>query len=257
MSWSKFLLEICVVHVPKSQMAYLIKDKSSNDEFSLKYISSSMLPTGELSLIEAEKEIEHYCERSQQMFKEARTYAINSYNDPTNTNLAQRLEHYEDASDMTEIAIADYLHNLVASPTSLDVKKSVRYYLYLTTEVESVCDRCFNISRTASHKVEEGIDFTEEQTNDLNNMFDLVEKQLEVLSKSVSRKSMEGENQRNIFHIEKEINELRFTLKVKNIDRVNKGTHSYNAGIIFMDMIEECESLGDAITKIAKEVRFN
>ena len=87
-------------------------------------------------------------------------------------------------------------------------------------------------------------------------MFDLVERQIDVLLRSVNKRKMEGENQRDIFHIENEINELRFALKVKNIDRVNKGTHSYNAGILFMDMIEECESLGDAITKIAKEVKF-
>ena len=68
---------------------------------------------------------------------------------------------------------------------------------------------------------------------------------------------MAGENQRDIFHLENEINELRFALKVKNVDRVNKGTHSYTAGILFMDIIEECESLGDAINKIAKEVKFH
>ena len=130
------LIMVFLIKFYERIVCYVIKDKSKNDEFSLKYISSSMMPTGELSLIEAEKEIEHYCERTQQMFNEARAYAVNNHKDPTNINFAQRLEHYEDASDMTEIAIADYLHHIVASPTSLEVKKSVRNYLYLTTRSE-------------------------------------------------------------------------------------------------------------------------
>ena len=61
---------------------------------------------------------------------------------------------------------------------------------------------------------------------------------------------------KDIFSIEEQVNELRYTLKIYNIDQVNNEAHSYSSGIHFMDIIEECESLSDAITKIAREVKF-
>ena len=237
-------------------VCFLIKDKADKGEFSLKYITSGMLATGELSLIEAEKEIEFYGERTQQMFTEVRAFAVNTVQDPTNDNTAQRLEHYEDASDKTEIAIADYLHNILGSPVSLDVKKNIRNYLYLTTEIESVSDRCFNISRMTARKNLERVSYTDEQMEDLNRMFDFIERQIAVLMQSIKTRKIEWQLQNEIFHIENDINDLLYELKVKNIDRVNSGTHSYASGIYFMDIIEECESLGDAITKIAKEVKY-
>ena len=87
-------------------------------------------------------------------------------------------------------------------------------------------------------------------------MFDLVEKHILALKLCVKSNFSDDIARKEIFTIEEQINELRYTLKVYNIDQVNKEAHSYSSGIHFMDIIEECESLGDAITKIAREVKI-
>ena len=234
----------------------ILPEKKEENEFALKFISTGMLPTGELSLIEAEKEIELYTERTHRMFDEARKLTLATYNDKNAQKYAERVAHYESASDQTENAIADYLYDIDATPISTDLKNRIRNYLYLTTEVESVADRCFNISRSVVRRNSENINFTEAQNKKLNEMFDLIDKHIAALELCVKSNFTNDAARKEIFTIEEQVNELRYALKVYNIDQVNKEAHSYSSGIHFMDIIEECESLSDAITKIAREVKL-
>lgn len=231
--------------------------KSEEDEFALQFIKQGMLSTGEMALIEAEKEIEAYTERTHRMFNETRTMALMAHDTKSKQNHGERIAHYETASDKTELAIADYLYEITASPVSTDLKRKVRNYLYLTTEIESIADRCFNISKAVTRRNNDKIDFTSHQIDELNKMFDLIEEQLNSLSTSVKCHFTDKDAQQNIFNIEDKVNALRYDLKVKNVDQVNAGEYSYASGIHFMDIIEECEALADAVTKINKEVKID
>ena len=234
----------------------IIPVREQDSEFSLRFIKGGLLQTGELSLIEAEKEIELYAQRSHRMFDEARTFAMTKFDDKNNQNYAERIEQFEDASDRTELAIANYMYEIAATPTSTSIKNKIRNYLYLTTEIESVADRCFNISRTVIRRNNDKINFTADQNADLERMFSLISQQLDALERCVSSRFSDEESRGEIFRVEKDINELRYALKSKNVDQVNNGDHSYESGIHFMDVIEDCESLGDAVTKIAREVKI-
>lgn len=249
MVWLIKPLEIVVCKI-------LPEKKKEESEFALKFISAGMLSTGELSLLEAEKEIELYTERTHRMFDEARKLTLATYNDKNAQKYAERVAHYESASDQTENAIADYLYDIDATPISTDLKNKIRDYLYLTTEIESVADRCYNISRSVVRRNSENINFTEEQNKELNRMFDLIDKHITALEHCVKSNFTDEVARKEIFSIEEQVNELRYALKVYNIDQVNKEAHSYSSGIHFMDIIEECESLSDAITKIAREVKL-
>lgn len=234
----------------------ILPEKKEENEFALKFISAGMLSTGELSLLEAEKEIELYTERTHRMFDEVKKLTLATYNDKNAQKYADRVKHYESASDQTEHAIADYLYDIDATPISTDLKNKIRNYLYLTTEIESVADRCFNISRSIVRRNEEKINFTENQSEKLNSMFTLIDNHIAALERCVKSNFSDEVSRKEIFDIEEQVNELRYALKVYNIEQVNKEAHSYSSGIHFMDIVEECESLSDAITKIAREVKI-
>lgn len=250
------LIMIWFVKLLEKTVCKIIPEKKQENEFALQFIKSGMLSTGEMALVEAEKEIELYYERTHRMFNEVRTFALNSFRSKDKTNYAERLKHYETASDNTEVAIADYLYEVAATPISADLKRRIRNYLYLTTEIESIADRCFNISQTSVRRNNDGIDFTELQITELTTMFDLIDLHINALGACIKSRFNDEKARKKIFETEDQINELRYSLKVQNVDRINAGLHSYASGIHFMDMIEECESLGDAVTKIAREVKI-
>ena len=54
------------------------------------------------------------------------------------------------------------------------------------------------------------------------------------------------------FNIENEINNYRNQLKSQNINDVNTHAYTYAVGTIYMDIINECEKLGDYVVNVVE-----
>ena len=69
---------------------------------------------------------------------------------------------------------------------------------------------------------------------------------LQVVTKAHMRESINGELA---------INEMRNMLKRKNIEDVNNNTYPYQSGVYYMDIITECEKMGDYIMNVIESVK--
>ena len=54
------------------------------------------------------------------------------------------------------------------------------------------------------------------------------------------------------FNIENEINNYRSQLKAQNIVDINNHEYTYAVGTIYMDLINECEKLGDYVVNVVE-----
>ena len=54
------------------------------------------------------------------------------------------------------------------------------------------------------------------------------------------------------FNIENEINNYRAQLKSQNINDVNNHKYTYAVGTVYMDIINECEKLGDYVVNVVE-----
>jgi len=54
------------------------------------------------------------------------------------------------------------------------------------------------------------------------------------------------------FAIESDINNYRALLRTQNINDINEHKYSYTAGTLYMDIIQECEKLGDYIVNVVE-----
>lgn len=54
------------------------------------------------------------------------------------------------------------------------------------------------------------------------------------------------------FVIESDINNYRALLRTQNINDINEHKYSYTAGTLYMDIIQECEKLGDYIVNVVE-----
>ena len=54
------------------------------------------------------------------------------------------------------------------------------------------------------------------------------------------------------FNIENEINNYRNQLKSQNINDINDHAYTYEMGTIYMDIISECEKLGDYVVNVVE-----
>ena len=103
------------------------------------------------------------------------------------------------------------------------------------------------ISRKRSGKDE----FTEDQYNHLHQMFELTDDALEQMTQTLVAHRGSVDVNRS-FNIENEINNYRNQLKNQNINDVNEHKYSYASGTMYMDLINECEHLGDYVVNVVE-----
>ena len=54
------------------------------------------------------------------------------------------------------------------------------------------------------------------------------------------------------FNLENEINNYRNQLKNQNLADVNNKLYSYQMGVFYMDIVSECEKLGDYVVNVVE-----
>ena len=241
--------------IPQMQnfVCNVIKPNASKDEddFRLRYIGgSTILDTPELSVLEAQKEIQSFAERIQRMFLMVREL-LGVKNDNEFNKLFTRIEKYEGISDNMEIEIAKYLDRVSDSHLSDDTKAKIRAMLREISEIESIGDSCYNIARTLNRKVVGKEDFTEKQYEHLHQMFELTDDSLTQMNVMLSGRKYDLDVNRS-FNIENEINNYRAQLKSQNINDVNNHEYTYAIGTMYMDIVSECEKLGDYVINVVE-----
>ncbi|MDO4160028.1 MAG: Na/Pi cotransporter family protein [Prevotellaceae bacterium] len=234
-------------------VCWFIKPKANEDEeeFRLRYIGgNTILKTPELSVLEAQKEIQLFAERTQRMFSFVREL-LNTKNDAAFTKLFSRIEKYESISDNMEIEIAKYLDNVSDAHLSDETKAKIRAMLREISEIESIGDSCYNIARTISRKAKGKEDFIESQYEHLHQMFELTDDSLTQMNIMLSGRKDKLDVNRS-FNIENEINNYRNQLKSQNINDVDSHEYTYAIGTMYMDIVSECEKLGDYVINVVE-----
>lgn len=227
--------------------------RDEDEDFRLRFISSGIMQTPELSVLEARKEITSFAERIQRMFSMVRDL-LETSNDADFAKLFARIEKYETISDNMEIEIAKYLDNVSNAHLSDETKGKIRAMLREISEIESIGDSCYNIARTINRKIKGKEDFTDEQYQHLHQMFSLTNDSLTLMNVIVSGRKDNLDVNRS-FNIENEINNYRTQLKSQNINDVNDHKYTYAIGTMYMDIISECEKLADYVVNVV-EVRM-
>ena len=227
--------------------------RDEEEDFRLRFISSGIMQTPELSVLEARKEITSFVERIQRMFSMVRDL-LETNNDADFAKLFARIEKYETISDNMEIEIAKYLDNVSNAHLSDETKGKIRAMLREISEIESIGDSCYNIARTINRKIKGKEDFTDEQYQHLHQMFSLTNDSLTQMNVIVSGRKDNLDVNRS-FNIENEINNYRTQLKSQNINDVNDHKYTYAIGTMYMDIISECEKLADYVVNVV-EVRM-
>ena len=243
-------------------VCWVIKPKNvdEEDEFRLHFITAGFMKTPELSVLEAQKEIRSFSERMQRMFgmvQDLLNLSSSSSNKKDNkegefNKLYSRIEKYESISDNMELEIAKYLENVSDAHLSDDTKAKIRAMLREVSELESIGDACYNMARTISRKYNGKQDhFNDKQYSHIHQMMGLTDNSLTEMNKLMGGRK-ESYDVNRTFNIEHEINNFRNQLKAQNITDINNHEYTYAVGTIYMDLINECEKLGDYVVNVVE-----
>ena len=242
-------------------VCWVIKSKKVDEEedFRLHFITAGFMKTPELSVLEAQKEIQSFSDRMQRMFgmvqellNESSSLTGKKQDDEKFNKLFSRIEKYEGISDNMELEIAKYLEQVSDAHLSDETKGKIRAMLREISELESIGDACYNMARTISRKYTAKQDhFNEKQYSHLHQMMGLTEDALTHMNKLMGGRK-ESYDVNRTFNIENEINNFRNQLKAQNIIDINNHEYTYAEGTVYMDLINECEKLGDYVVNVVE-----
>ncbi len=225
------------------------KDEDEDEDFRLQFITGGILSTAELSILEARKELNHFADRTQRMFSIVSEFMQHPDQKEFNKVFA-RVEKYEGISDNMEIEIANYLNNVSDGRLSSETKQKIRSMLYECGEIESIGDSCYNLSRSFRHEYEDKESFTQEQWDHIYQMFQLTNSSLTQMIKVLASGSLK--DAMASYNIENEINNYRKQLKQQNVLDISNNKYSYQLGVYYMDIINECEKLSDYVVNVVE-----
>ena len=244
------LILIWFVKLIEKTVCKILPVKENDEDTRLRYITGGLLSTAELSVLEAQKEIALYAQRTRKMFGFVQELLHTKKGDEFN-KLYSRIEKYESISDNMEIEIANYLNKVSEGRLSSESKTRIQSMLREVTEIESIGDSCYNLARTLNRKRQNSQeDFTEKQYEHISNMMNLVDGALEEMDKIITHRPNHHVDVNKSYNIENEINNYRNQLKSQNINDVNNQVYGYQLGVYYMDIIAECEKLGDYVINV-------
>ncbi|MCF0213348.1 MAG: Na/Pi cotransporter family protein [Muribaculaceae bacterium] len=234
----------------------LIPTKAKGEEeFQLKFIQGGLLNAAELNITQAEKEIYLYAVRVERMIGQAKEL-IHTPEGNEFTQKFSRLEKYEEISDRMEIEIANYLNKCSEGRLSNESKHRIASLLSIISEIESIADSCYSISKTLIRKRDSSVEFNDEIHQNIDAMF--VEVQAAMKNMLFLLENLEHPSEPDMivsYNKEREINNLRNQLRSGNIENINNKHYEYQAGIYYMDIVGDLEKLGDYIINVVDTIK--
>lgn len=236
-------------------VTYLLpsKPEKKDSESQLQFISAGLMSTSELSILQAWKEIHLFAVRTQRMV--GMIHDLYEEKDDTQfTKIFSRIEKYEGICDRMEYEIAQYLNKVADGRLSDLSKREVHKMLRIVSELESVGDANYNLSRHIRHKHDQKVLFNEAQENNVETMLQLVTEAEKKMVEALEHNRISEDEFAEMTNLENEINHLRDELKTRNMQDITEHVYDYSTGVNYMDIILEIEKMADYIINVDEAV---
>ena len=168
--------------------------------------------------------------------------------------LYKKLEHYEQVTDRIELEIAKFLDQVKDGVISEESARRIQAMYKIISELESIGDSGFNIARILQRRNIHNMKFDEPMIKKLNYMTELLERGFEAMLFNLNKGYTQINDIANAQDVEQDINEYRNNLKEEHLLNLENKTYNYLTGVYYMDLVNECESVGDFMINISEAI---
>lgn len=228
----------------------IVPSKGDDTIFHLEYISTGLMGTPELSLLEAYKETSRFGKLTAKM-NGMLMQLLEETDNKERHRLIEKIHKYEEITDRVEVEISNYLSNISESTISMRTSAKVRSLLSIANDLERIGDYYYQMSKRLERKNKNKIYFLPEQRDNIKQMLMLIEKALGVMVENLSTESDNVDLEAAML-VETEINALRDSLRKKHLKNLEKGVYSIKSGLYYSDLFQFSEKVGDHIINISE-----
>ncbi len=214
-------------------------------------LEEHLLNTPEIALDQAKRAIGDMAKRCKKTLKQSMDGFFNN----DSKSLDKALKN-EDRIDEYQEHITTYLVKLSQRQLSDIVSSELPVLLHTVNDLERVGDHAKNIVELALRKIENKMQFGESAIADIEQMLVQTESMFEHLIKGLGEE--DTEKAKNIvkpaLENEANLNRMQLEFRRNHVDRMGAGACTAQAGILFIDVIDNIEKIGDHLTNITQSV---
>lgn len=210
-------------------------------------LEEHLLDTPSIALQQAEREIVRMAKAA----RRAVEASINGILTNDRKALASANE-LEDFTDEFQLAITSYLTTLSGRQLSDEVSIKLPVLLHTVNDLERIGDHAVNITEIAQRKIDGKLSFTQAATEEAkqlkNEVLDMFDSVLAALSENDVERARAGmANEQNL-------NRMQVEFRRSHVERMSGGLCTAEAGLIFIDLVDNVEKIGDHLTNIVQAV---
>ena len=158
----------------------------------------------------------------------------------------------EDLIDEFQVEITSYLVELSERQLGDEVSIELPVLLHVVNDLERVGDHAVNIVEIAERKIEQKIVFGKTATKESTELVVEVVTMLDRII--VAMKNTDVQSAHKALGNENRLNRMQVNFRRSHVQRMTDGTCSASAGLIFIDLVDNVEKIGDHLTNIAQSV---
>ena len=222
--------------------------KEEKFQHTFTYFDSPIHSTSELSALQAHKEIVLFATNIQFMISSL-PVLLKEKNQAQYDLLFASIKKTEELADKFDVEISSFITRLSENELSDHTSISIRIMQKIADDLENIADECMGLANSINIKNQQKVWFTQDMRDDLNYMFMLLNSAYLLLLDNL-RKEYTQANIEKPFIIEKQINDLRDSLRLKNNENIKNGTYMFLNGNYFYDFVFRSEKIGDLIYNI-------
>jgi phosphate:Na+ symporter len=210
-------------------------------------LEKHLLNTPEIAVDQARREIVRMASAARDAVNQA-TEGLDQ-NDRKKLELARKTE---DAIDDFQYEITSYLAELSTKEISQVLSIELPVLLHTVNDIERVGDHAVNIAEIAERKIDQKLVFSDsaqaeaaQLKKEANQMFDYISAALEYDDTQAAKSALVNEEN---------LNRMQMEFRRSHVQRMTEGACSPAAGLIFIDLVDNIEKIGDHLTNIAQAV---
>ena len=210
-------------------------------------LEEHLLGTPLIALEQSKREIIRMSKTAKKAFENCLSAIVNN-----DRRTLESVRQIEDFIDEFQIAITTYLSALSRRQLSDEVSIELPVLLHTVNDLERIGDHAVNVVEITERKIEQKLLFSDSALTEIGQlrheaeqMFDHVIEALEKNDIEAAKLALVNENN---------INQMQMDFRRSHVQRMSESICSPQTGLIFIDLVDNIEKIGDHLTNIAQAI---
>ncbi|MCB9194722.1 MAG: Na/Pi cotransporter family protein [Flavobacteriales bacterium] len=251
-----FLLVWFVNYLEKMVIKMVRVKNSVDEEYHLEFIGGGVMSTAELSIMQAQQELTRFGDITARMNVYTKKL-LDATDKKDRKKFSKKIEKYEDITDKVEVEIIEYLGRVSQLPMGKDASRKLGAILAVASDLESIGDVYYQLSRVLDKKAAEKIWFSPEQRARLHDLIQKVDEAFVLMNANIKGMAKGKYDVKSAYALEKEINRMRNEIREGHLTSLDREDYNINSTVSYSNLYSGLEKIGDHILNVTETLNGN